>query len=196
MNILGKGGESESLFFRAKEYVFESRRFIFIVLLIFLVFVVLGFIFGSAFSNILDPQLKKIIDETKYLEGFSLIAFIFMNNGKVALMGLFFGVVLGIFSVLSMSANGFVIGYVLKRVFDMSGITEFWRLFPHGIFELPAIFISFGLGLKLGMFIFNERKADTLKDRLFLSLLAYIFVILPLLALAAIIEGSLISFMK
>ena len=36
--------------------------------------------------------------------------------------------------------------------------SDLFRLLPHGIFELPAIFISLGLGLRFGMFIFQKEK--------------------------------------
>jgi len=40
------------------------------------------------------------------------------------------------------------------------GFLSLWRLLPHGIFELPAVFISLGMGLKIGMFIFQKKKLE------------------------------------
>jgi len=41
----------------------------------------------------------------------------------------------------------------------IEGYGILWRLVPHGIFELPAVFISLGLGIKLGTFIFREYRS-------------------------------------
>jgi stage II sporulation protein M len=74
------------------------------------------------------------------------------------------------------------------------GILVLWRLLPHGIFELPALFLSAGLGLRLGTFIFRKNKLKSLKNYLFESLRVFLFIIFPFLLIAAIIEGILISF--
>jgi stage II sporulation protein M len=70
------------------------------------------------------------------------------------------------------------------------------NLLPHGIFELPAIFISFGMGLKFGTFLFYKEKMKKFAEFFSNSLRVFVFVILPLLVIAAIIEGSLIFLLK
>jgi len=69
-----------------------------------------------------------------------------------------------------------------------------WRLVPHGIFELPAIFISLGIGLKFGTFIFQKNKSESFRRYLWNSLQLFVLIIMPLLIAAAIIEGALITF--
>ena len=88
--------------------------------------------------------------------------------------------------------NGYVLGFVAYLVVNSDGILVLWRLFPHGIFELPAIFISLGLGLKVGTFIFQKKKFESLKKYSLNSLRVFLFIVLPLLIIASIIEGSLI----
>ena len=68
-----------------------------------------------------------------------------------------------------------------------------WRLLPHGIFELPAIILSIGIGLKLGVEIWKKDSWNVLKRNIIESLRFFIFIIMPLLVIAAIIEGLLIS---
>jgi len=70
-----------------------------------------------------------------------------------------------------------------------------WKLFPHGIFELPAVFISLALGMKLGTFIFQKKKMNSFKDYLWNSFRIFIFVVIPLLVIAAFIEGYLFYFL-
>ena len=73
------------------------------------------------------------------------------------------------------------------HVYDLNGKKT-------GDFELPALFISIGLGLKLGLFLFIRQPKERFFNYLINSLRVFIFIILPLLLLAAIIEGLLIAF--
>jgi stage II sporulation protein M len=182
--------------FTAAKYVYSSRNFIYLIAGIFFVSLLFGFIFENSLGSLLDPLIRSIINKTENLKGLELAIFIFLNNSKVALMGLFLGVIFGIPSVLSMMFNGITIGYVLKKVLDAAGIVEFWKLFPHGIFELPAIFIAMGLGLKLGMFVFDENRKLGFQEKTKLSFMVYVFIILPLLVVASIIESLLIFWIK
>ena len=61
---------------------------------------------------------------------------------------------------------------------------------------MPAVFISLGLGLKLGMFIFSKKPGLELRKRFFESLNVFLFIVVPLLIIAAIIEGILIFIFK
>jgi len=125
-----------------------------------------------------------------------MIGFIFTNNIQSGFMGMFFGFFLGIFPILATFANGYIVGYVSSSVISSSGIISLLSILPHGIFELPAIFISFGMGIKFGTFIFYKNKRKYLSKFLIDSLRVFVFVVLPLLIIAAIIEGSLIFILK
>src|SRR3989344_2332310 len=103
--------------------------------------------------------------------------------------------IFGILPLLSIIANGYLVGFVSSMAVQEAGFNSLWRLFPHGIFELPAVFISFGLGIKFGTFIFKKNKKDAFKEYLINCLRVFIFVIIPLLIIAAIIESSLIIFL-
>jgi uncharacterized membrane protein SpoIIM required for sporulation len=93
---------------------------------------------------------------------------------------------------------------VINQSVAIEGPLIIWRLFPHGIFEIPAVLISVSLGLRLGMFLFfwksevEEVKGvevgiwSEFKKWLMQSLRIFIFVVVPLLVIAGIIEGILI----
>ena len=116
-----------------------------------------------------------------------------MNNIQSSFLGVLYGVVFGIFPVVSAMVNGYLLGFVAAKSVEVEGVFILWRLFPHGIFELPALFLSLGLGLKLGSFLFQKNKIESLKDYLINSLRVFVLVIIPLLIIAAVIEGILIS---
>jgi stage II sporulation protein M len=121
-----------------------------------------------------------------------LFWFIFSNNIKVTFIGLISGIFFGILPLLTSIANGYLLGFVSSLVIIEENFLSLWRILPHGIFELPAVFISLGLGLKLGMFIFQKKKIKYLKKNLYNSLKVFFLIILPLLLVAAIIESLFI----
>jgi|TARA_Y100000034_G_scaffold102405_1_gene127250 stage II sporulation protein M len=175
-------------------FIKESKNFIYSVIGIFFVFSLIGFFITA--PAIIAEQILKFIEElllkTQGMGHFELIKFIFFNNVQSSFFGMIFGVFLGIFPIVAVIANGYMLGFVASLVVNSEGISVLWRLFPHGIFELPAIFISLGLGLKIGTFIFQKKKLESLKKYFLNSLRVFLFIILPLLIIAAIVEGSLI----
>ena len=87
--------------------------------------------------------------------------------------------------------NGYLVGFVARMSVDAGGIGVLWKLFPHGIFELPAVIMSIGIGMKMGIDIFRKDKKQIARN--FKEALRFlIFVVLPLLIIAGIIEGILI----
>lgn len=178
----------------AFDYVKKSKYHIIIAFLLFVLSAIFGFVFSEHLSS-LNELLKELVDKTEGLNLWELIIFIFTNNLQSSLFALFFGVILGLFSITVAVLNGIVLGYVLNYSWKLSGLSDFWRILPHGIFELPAVFISIGLGLKLGNFIFFKYQKEELKERLYNSLISVIYVIVPLLFIASIIEGLLIFFL-
>jgi len=182
-------------FGEALDYLRASKNYIFAVAFIFIGGILLGFIFSEQFT-FLDEILKQLVEQIKGLDTSGIILFILQNNLKSAFYGMIFGVLLGIFPVINSVSNGLILGYVMKGVWVDSGAHEFWRILPHGIFELPAVFISLALGLKLGMFIFSKNKIKEFLERARNSMIIFVFIVIPLLIIAAIIEGLLIAAYK
>src|SRR5690606_33222747 len=82
------------------------------------------------------------------------IMVIFLNNVRAVLVMMILGIFLGLFPVFSMLFNGVLIGFTLRlqEAADLSLMDLIFRgLLPHGILELPAIFIAAGYGLRLGI---------------------------------------------
>ncbi len=175
-------------------YLKESKNHIYISILIFLFGAVFGFLFQEKLTFINDI-IKELMLKTANLNPVELVFFILQNNLQSALLAVIFGIAFGIFPIFNALANGTVIGYVLALTYKVAGLSSWWRILPHGIFELPAIFISLGLGLKLGLTIFtkNSKKGKEFKSRLYQSLNVFLMIVIPLLIIAAIIEGILIS---
>ncbi len=176
-------------------YIKESKNFIYFIIGIFFVFALIGFFVPASedLTKIILEFIEKLLEQTKDMSQGELIKFIFANNLQSSFFGLVLGVVLGIFPVLAAITNGYLLGFVGAMSAEAEGFFSLCRILPHGIFELPAIFISLGLGLKLGSFIFQKEKRKLFRKYFWNSLRVFLFVILPLLVIAAIIEGLLIS---
>lgn len=178
------------------KYLRESKNFVYATIIGFVFFILLGILIPIPpvlEQRILD-LIAEILERTSGMSQGQLISFIFFNNLQTSFFGMIFGFFLGIFSFLTIAINGYLLGFVSEKVVQAEGIFILWRLFPHGIFELPALFISMGLGLKLGTFIFHKKKFKTFREFLWNSLRVFFFVVAPLLIIAAIVEGSLIVF--
>ena len=179
------------------EYLRESKKFIWATIIIFFVSVAIGFLFQPPeIVNAILDYIKNILAKTEGMSSIRMIEFIFLNNLQTGFMGMIYGFFLGIFPILATFVNGYVIGYVSSSVVSSSGASSLLSLLPHGIFELPAIFISFGMGIKFGTFIFQKKKMEHFEKFLINSLRVFVFVVLPLLFIAAIIEGGLIFLLK
>ena len=129
---------------------------------------------------------------------------IFFNNASGGLMAMLFGVAAGLFPLLFIMMNGMVIGIMLEMMIVKYGVAYGTFIFlvgtmPHGIFELPAIFISTAIGLKLGFEAIRSlllRKGDFVLE-FWNGLMVFVFWVLPMLLVAALIEtyvtGALLS---
>ena len=176
------------------KYIKESRHFIYSIIILFLFFVILGFFFPvpENISAYIMEFIGELLRKTEGMSSGELIKFIFLNNIQGSFFGMIFGILLGIFPLISVVANGYLLGFVAAESVQSHGILILWRLVPHGILEIPALFISLGLGLRLGVFIFQKNKLKSLQKYVWESLRVFLFVIIPLLIIAAIIEGSFI----
>ena len=159
-------------------------------------FILIGYFIPA--PEFIERAILEFIDEllsrTENLSWAGLVGFIFFNNLQSSFFGMIFGLAFGIFSVITVVVNGYLLGFVSVRMVETQGFAVLWRLLPHGIFELPAVLVSMGLGLKMGTFIFRKNKTKSLKEFFLKSLKAFFFVIIPLLVIAALIESTLIFF--
>ncbi len=179
------------------DYLKESRNFIWIAIGIFFFFALIGFFvpLPENIQNEIISYFKKLILETQNFNSWEMIEFLFINNSNATFIGLFSGFLFGIIPFFHAILNGFVLGFASAISVSENGLISLWRLFPHGIFELPAVFISLGLGFKLGSFIFFKNAKKKFREFFIKSINVYVFIILPLLVIAAILEGLLVVFL-
>jgi len=178
------------------KFIKESRNYIYFISILFLISATFGFAYPVFFTDIIKNLIEDIAAKTSGLGFFELFLFIFQNNAITAFTGVIFGVFLGILPLIFCFFNGYVLGFVMNKSSSIGTFGVLGRLLPHGIFELPALAISLGIGLRLGLVYFERRKKkERLGKKIFdnfgNALIVFLLVVLPLLLIAAFIETCL-----
>jgi stage II sporulation protein M len=131
------------------------------------------------------------------LEGSISAPFLFMNNTRavaaIFVVGLFSFGVLGI--LLYMLNIGLIGGlYALIELLGLNPMPMFINgVLPHGIFEIPALMIGSALALYMGAVLVTPQTGKSMGE-IIIELLAdwlkiFLGVVIPLLAVAAVIEA-------
>jgi len=139
----------------------------------------------------LQELLKQFAHMFRGLPKLQLAAAIFINNSLKTLAVILLGPFLGIAPVIFLVINGAILGAVVPVAISSQGLwPSLMAIIPHGILELPAIFLGTSIGMRLGMhFLRRLRGFDTTTiSELGYGLRIYFSVILPLLLLAAAVE--------
>jgi len=180
------------------KYIKSCKTKIYWIISLFFLFSIVGFFVPAPkeIMTLILEYIQQILEQTKDMSVLELISFIFLNNLQASFLGLILGIFIGFFPILFAIFNGYVLGIVASLTVAQEGALSLINILPHGIFELPAVFIALGLGLNLGTFVFQKNKLSFFKRNLSESAKVFLFVVLPLLIIAAIIEGSLIFLIR
>jgi len=117
---------------------------------------------------------------------------IMVNNIYVSALAFALGITCGVGTIYILATNGFLLGALASLFAGYGKSLFFWSLIlPHGVWELTAIIIAGGAGLRLGYSLIRPgacRRKDALVTaaRGSLSLMGMVIV---LLIVAALIEG-------
>ncbi len=125
-----------------------------------------------------------------------IIIAIFFRNSLSAAISVISGPLLGIMPALGAVTNGLLLGAVFSHLTVAERINAMLLLVPHGIFELPAIAVAWGLGIWQGIWYFERGPKETFRERRRKAFHIFFIVILPLLLVAATIEGISIAILK
>ncbi len=164
----------------------------------------IGYLLAVAFPETFDMFMNMIrlsLSESGFFddEGNISAIMLFFNNARAALVGIGQGFMPFVFApVFSILLNGSLIGIVLGfqgnnganvPLLFLSGIM------PHGIFELPALIISWSTGMLLCYsmirLIFGKLDGDRFFELLKRTAAVYCCLVIPLLIIAAAVEAYL-----
>ena len=166
-------------------------------------FVLIVIFFGACMAV---PSLRELLagqvlplfgglDVTDENGAFSALA-LFSNNVRACSVTMVYGLLPYVqLSALALGANAMVIGVLAAYCLtaDTSALAFFLGILPHGIFELPALVLSFAMGLyvcdQLSRRIRGDKSTHSLWNCLVLISRLLLLVESPLLAAAALMEA-------
>ncbi len=175
------------------KFLRESKWYVVFALAVFMLVFLVGFIYPFFFREQIFKWIEELILSLEGKGTLEIIGFIFFNNMRASFFAIMGGIIFGIIPFINVIANGYLVGFVARESAVAGGIGVLWQLAPHGIFELPAILLSIGIGFKIGADLFRKDVKKNLKYNFVEGLRFFVFVIFPLLLVAGIIEGLLIG---
>lgn len=167
------------------------------------IFIVVTTFFGATYyqnaelaKELLQPYME-VIGEMMEADGSIIWSSLFLNNvfacAQTVGMGIFPLIFLPVFVLLSNSiTTGAVLGLSMAEA-GMDPIKSIvFGILPHGIFELPGLFLSFALGFYLCRYmtgaLFRRKREKTLLEVLNAVAKTYVLIVLPLLTIASLVE--------
>lgn len=171
-----------------------------IVGLIFILSVTSSYLFfyenEKVAMNIVEEFVKATEDMVK-LENGNLALAIILNNIRACIISVLLGFIPFLFlTIFVLLINAGLIGAVFQASSIGAGVslwkTIIFGILPHGILELPALFISMALSIFLCLFLTKKiLKLEKAKfgKTLLNVLLNVIIIVIPLLLVAGLIEG-------
>ncbi|WP_207586401.1 stage II sporulation protein M [Halomontanus rarus] len=179
----------------------EHRRYVGFATALFLVGVLVGIALVLAGYDLLELMLELLEEDLMVDEetmgggrGVELSAqFFVLNNTPPFLLSIVGAVTIGLLTAAIMLFNGVLLGNIAYAIGQEMGFGLILALLvPHGIFELPALFVAAGVGFRLvhrfAQRIFGRRDAFVTKPYLYRTGLFVLLGYLMLL-LAAVIEA-------
>jgi stage II sporulation protein M len=183
-----------------RAYFYKLFPYLKTSLIFFGIGVLIGLMTVSRFPALVEHFEDSVANFIKTFRGMpkiQLAGAIFLNNASktllAILLGGFFGVIPGIFLL----TNGVALGVVLSLSMQTRGLAlSLLSILPHGVLELPAVFLGTSIGLMIGNLATRKffRKADlNLGAELASGLRFFLSVIVPLLLVAALVEAFVTS---
>ena len=168
--------------------VSEARTCIFIAIALYCCAAFLGWTYADNFS-FLEDQIKRLAAQFAGKNAIAFIFKIFVHNLIATYVAMCFVVLFGVVPTIIAVINGLILGWIIAK--SPGGATaNIWLvLIPHGIFEWPAMMISWGVGLWRGVGYRFSQTGSTWKQRWETANKIYFTITMPLLFIAAVIEG-------
>jgi len=177
-------------------YLGRLKPYLLTSLLLFSLGLVLGVMIMQRHPSLADYFAGSLAAFVKKFAGMpraQLAAAIFLNNALKTLIAILLGALLGLVPAIFLLANGAALAVAWSLSADARGPwLSLLSLLPHGMLELPAVFLGTSMGLMIGLTAFNRlthHDGNTVAAELAQALRYFCTVILPLLGAAAVIEA-------
>lgn len=174
----------------------EYGRYVGMTAAAFLVLLVLAYIAGRLFPDIPVSVISSFNEDiagsgiVQEDGSFNVLA-LFTNNLRAMVLGVLYGFIPFLYlPALALGVNAAILG-MLASLIDGQWLLLAAGILPHGIFELPALFLSLAAGLclckNINVYIRKNEKG-VMKPLLLNILRVVVLLVLPLLVIAAVME--------
>lgn len=174
----------------------EYGRYVGMTAAAFLVLLVLAYIAGRLFPDIPATVISAFNEDiagsgiVQEDGSFNVLA-LFANNLRAMVLGILYGFIPFLYlPALALGVNAAILG-MLASLIDGQWLLLAAGILPHGIFELPALFLSLAAGLCLCKNInayIRKNEKGIMKPLLLNILRVTGLVVIPLLVIAAVME--------
>ena len=178
----------KKLWTNSKQSIFEARYCILIAAILYCGAFLVSWSFPEKFS-FLDETIRKLIEQFADKSAISFITRLFIQNLIASYLTMCIMVLFGSLPATVAVFNGFMLGFVIASAPSVSASKILPLLVPHGIFEWPAMMIAWGIGMWRGFGYRFSKTQTTYNKRWLEANKVYITIVVPLLFIAAIIEG-------
>ncbi len=177
----------------------SSKKYIFFAGVLFFVSFFFGTLFVKVYPDLAANSLEELTGAFSFLfelNPLQMGVFIFLNNTIKAFLFMSLGILLAIPTLIFIIVNGWVLGFVVALIYPEIGAEGLFKgLFFHGIFEISALLIASGMGIFLGVESVKAKKnIVSIKEKLFSAMTSFLYIIVPLLFIAALIETFIIFY--
>ena len=176
------------LFSESLTTIHAAKYCILIALIIYICASATGWLYPGNFP-FLREQGKELAQRFMAMNAFAFISKVFVRNLIAVYLTTCIISLWGFFPALAAILNGLFLGWAIAYASPASYSGIAIMLVPHGVFEWPAVIIGWGVGMWKGLGYRFSSKGLTYKERFKKANIVYFTVILPLLFVAAVIEG-------
>jgi stage II sporulation protein M len=183
-----------------QSYLRRLRPYLTASLILFGVGFVIGLMLVNRFPQMADAFQESLGGFVKIFRGLPkgrLAAMIFLNNTVKTLLAILLGTFFGLLPAFFLVVNGAALGAVLSMSTRSRGLwVSLLSVVPHGILELPAVFLGSAIGIMIGTIIMRKliAKSDAkIGAELGHAMKFFVTLIVPLLFVAALVEAFLTS---
>ena len=178
----------------------DLKYFMIGVPLFFIAIMIVSWLFFAKNTDAMMQLIDAFREQVENMSDDGKIQFVqlFLNNSRVCLMCLGLGLIPFLFvPALILAGNSALMG-AMCALYAMNGLSVGKMLIigilPHGIFELPAMFLSMGMGLALCLGLCKritepKNNQGTVVPMIKNSAISFVLVVIPLLLVAAAVEA-------
>jgi stage II sporulation protein M len=179
-----------------RSYLVELRPYLKISLIFFGIGIAIGLMIVSRYPGLADhfeDSVANFIRTFRGLPRLQLAGAIFLNNASKTLLAITLGTLFGVVPGIFLLTNGVALGVVFTLAAQSKGLwLSLLSILPHGVIELPGVFLGTSIGLLAGSHAVKtlRRRTDAaLIFELKRGIRFFCTVIVPLLLVAAFVEA-------